>query len=86
MAHDVWCSRPSPQPDREGILKCPSCRYLADVAPPPRKTPLSNYRCRTHPEQAVTWKGTGCASCSAQKTKRKATAPRDDTRERQFLT
>ena len=94
MTHDVWCSQPSPQPDREGLLKCPTCHFLADVAPGPRVMPASNYRCREHPDQPVSWKGRNCPACAAatlktaaaKRVKREATAARDDTTERQYLT
>jgi hypothetical protein len=38
---------------------------------------VSSYRCRTHPEQAVTWRGTGCPVCEADK---RASTKRDTTR------
>ena len=86
MNHDEWCSRPSPQPDREGILRCPSCKYLADVAPAPRVQVATGYVCRDHHTQPVTFRGKGCPQCPKRKPKqRKAIEPRDQT-ERQYLT
>ena len=76
MNHADWCSQPEPRPDPQGVVKCPSCKYIAP-APKPRLMPASNYRCKEHPEQPVTWRGTGCTRCAAERTKRKAPASRD---------
>lgn len=36
----------------------------------------SRYRCRTHPNQPVTWKGTGCPDCTRERRRR----PRPESR------
>ena len=85
MNHDEWCSRPSPQPDREGILRCPSCKYIAPV-PKQRAQVFTGYVCRDHHGQPVTFRGKGCKLCPKRKPKeRTAIEPRDQP-ERQYLT
>ena len=85
MIHDVWCSQPSPQPDREGVLRCPVCKYVAP-APKARAQVVTGYVCRDHHSQPVKFpSGKGCPTCAAanlktaaaRKAKREATAARD---------
>ena len=64
MIHDVWCEQPSPQPNREGILRCPSCKFVAPVRR--SAVQLSNYRCPVHLDTQVTHRGRGCSACAAQ--------------------
>ena len=40
---------------------------IEDLVPPAR--PRSQYRCREHPSQSVTWRGRGCPSCPQKSTK-----------------
>jgi hypothetical protein len=37
----------------------------------------SNYRCREHVECSVTWKGTGCTLCTADRERRQLTRSYD---------
>lgn len=64
--------------------RCAGCGRFAVVdAPPPGRVGAdhgaaagvpgaSRYRCRVHPEQPVTWRGTGCPDCHAEKVERAA--------------
>jgi hypothetical protein len=40
---------------------------IEDLVPPARSRSL--YRCRAHPNQAVTWRGKGCPACPTKTTK-----------------
>lgn len=80
VSHEQGCAGPPLQakdvPD--GVKhQCPSCRRFWIVYPP-RPSRTSGYVCRVHHEQAVTWRGTGCALCSPRKPQqRKASQPSD---------
>jgi len=47
--------------------------FITDITqdddPPPVARSRSLYRCRAHPDQAVTWRGRGCPSCPMRTTK-----------------
>ena len=85
LNHRPDCSRPLettwpiPGGSKTG---CPECNKYAIVwAAPPEVTstqPASAYRCREHPGEPVTWKGSGCPRCPTRKAnKRKAIRPSD---------
>jgi pyruvate/2-oxoacid:ferredoxin oxidoreductase beta subunit len=86
LNHRPDCQRPPVQISlvTEGTNKhfCPGCgkyAYLEVIAKsviPPTPT---GYRCREHPGEPVTWKGTGCPRCPTRTAnKRKASQPSDD--------
>ena len=77
MIHSLFCKSTTASVDVLGRLRCDGCRYIQEPPRAPVKL-VSNYRCREHPDCSTSWKGTGCARCAAQKTKRKAPASRDD--------
>jgi hypothetical protein len=64
------------------IMQCRGCstRWAVppQAVPQAKAAPPSGYVCRAHHDQAVTWRGTGCARCAADLKRRKAPQPRDD--------
>lgn len=57
----------------QGIVvdRCVTCRRWTDpdapTQPPPSAVPAgSRWRCRDHPDEAVTSRGTGCPICTAR--------------------
>lgn len=78
--HAPGCRREDmdePRIGREGdvLRRCNSCRMLTvEKAPEPEQAPavLSLYRCRAHPEQPVSWRGTGCEPCAAERERSRA--------------
>lgn len=45
--------------------KAEAAEQQAAEKSPSRPGPVSRWRCREHPEQPVSWRGTGCAACAA---------------------
>ena len=46
---------------------CFTCHAFSIKGPSPdaqEPATVSRYRCRTHPDVPVTWRGTGCGQCS----------------------
>jgi hypothetical protein len=63
--------------------KCRTCgrRVIHDEAQmPPKPAPASNYRCRDHHGEPVTWRGTGCDVCTTERASRKTRRQRRATR------
>ena len=84
MTHAPGCLMPTPMTDPSGYLRCPSCKWV-QAKPQTAQMPPSNYRCRVHPDQPVTWRGRGCPECTADQKRRKAPEPSDDY-EMEYLT
>lgn len=69
--------------DRPGWVhgKCRTCRatgWREDATPPaPPPPPASRYVCREHPDEPVSWKGTGCTRCAADRRRRTPNPDRD---------
>ena len=75
MIHADGCPMPEPLTDPSGHLRCPSCHY---VQPRPRGSNApSNYRCRVHHDEPVTFRGKGCPLCPTRTKRRKASQPSD---------
>ena len=51
------------------LLRCPSCRRFKVVKPEPAPPPSTGLVCREH-LAPVTWRGTGCRSCDADRASR----------------
>jgi hypothetical protein len=72
----------NPRIGREGdvLTQCRNCRMLTvtaavvEPAPEPEPAPMvvSGYVCRAHPEQPVTWRGTGCSPCADERQQSRA--------------
>ena len=89
IRHSPTCTRPAPRswPVAGGIKSvCDGCDGFFVVwdsplpeAPAAASTqPASAYRCREHPGEPVSWKGSGCPRCPTRKAnKRKAIRPSD---------
>jgi len=78
LTHAAGCHMPEPMTDLGGFLCCPACKW---VQPKPKaSTQPTNYVCRVHNAEPVSWKGTGCPRCAADAKKRKA-PKRDDEME-----
>jgi len=76
VSHAAGCHTPEPMTDPAGQLRCPACKY---VQPKPQaSTQPTGYVCRDHHDQPVTWRGTGCQQCAAERKRPKATVPSDD--------
>lgn len=41
----------------------------APEAPTRPRQPLDRWRCRVHPDEAVSWKGTGCSACQMEQSR-----------------
>lgn len=63
-----------PSSRHEGAVRvtCLGCREFLNIYPRKeqqprvlRKAPPSRWRCAEHPDEPVTWRGRGCASCAA---------------------
>ena len=77
MTHAPGCHMPEPVTDPEGFLCCPACGWVQSK-PQTAPTAASNYRCRVHHDQPVSWRGRGCPTCAADQKRRKAPEPSDD--------
>jgi hypothetical protein len=90
IRHSPTCTRPAPT--ARSVLggvkhSCPGCAGYFVVWDAPLEAPVaastqpaSAYRCREHPGEPVTWKGSGCPRCPRRKAnKRKASQPSDYT-------
>jgi len=77
VSHAAGCHMPEPMTDPAGYLHCPACKR---VQPKPQTAPMSasNYRCRVHHDEPVSWRGRGCPACAADLKRRKATVPSGD--------
>lgn len=65
------------------VTTCKACRAMHDhdttTAEP--AAPFGRYRCRTHPEIAVSWRGTGCPDCAKVATRRETRRLKDAARD-----
>lgn len=70
LTHALGCLMPTPKLDTSGYFRCPQCHY--DQPRPQASTQPSNYVCRIHNGEPVSWKGSGCTRCAvdAKKPKR----------------
>jgi hypothetical protein len=51
----------------ERMVGCKGCStYVLAASLEPRRPLTSGYVCGSHPEEAVTWRGTGCAECARE--------------------
>ena len=74
IEHPAWCVAPRLMTYLDRATGCPAtkCRacgrwvdHVAAAEPEPiiERDPVSNYRCRDHHDEPVTWRGTGCRAC-----------------------
>lgn len=81
IEHHPACHHPEPMEyydrTRGGVVtRCRSCSRRVrhtDVAPSAIRLTIdsrvSNYRCRVHLDQPVTWRGKGCTACAREHAK-----------------
>lgn len=80
LQHEPHCDRPGARTKRDPsgrvYTRCRSCKAFVwhDDRPSalmrlaPKDSP---YRCRTHLEQPITWRGTGCPECQREAAQRR---------------